>query len=275
MRRFSAKTVWVTGASQGVGLAVCQGLLAEGANVVMVARRPGPLEVAAKGLDAPERVLCHAADVTDDCAMQDVLDQTLKRFGSLNGLVNNAGAHHRGPVRTRSADELGQMVDVNLRAPVTLSRRCLPHLLEHGGFIVNVASLAGKLPLEGAATYSATKFGLRAFTIALAQELRDTGVRVSVVSPGPIDTPFIMDNLDEVTDITFSQTLCSAGDVAAMVLDCATDGRIEREFPVLGGKLATLGYLWPSLRGVLKPLLEAKGRRVKDGLRARKGQSGQ
>ncbi|MFO7563433.1 MAG: SDR family NAD(P)-dependent oxidoreductase, partial [Enhygromyxa sp.] len=147
----------------------------------------------------------------------------------------------------------------------------LPHLREQGGFIVNVASLAGKIPLDGAATYSATKFGLRAFSIALAEELRGTEVSVSLVSPGPIDTGFIMYLLDEVADIVFSQTMCTADEVAQMILACARDARREREFPVGGGKLATLGYLIPGLRRALKPRLERKGAAVKRRLRRERG----
>lgn len=200
--------------------------------------------------------------MADNTALADLIEQTVARFGSIHGLVNNAGAHFRGKAETRTADELSMMVDVNLRAPIVLSRLVLPHLRRQGGFIVNVASLAGKLPLDGAATYSATKFGLRAFSLALAEELRGSNVSVSLVSPGPIDTGFIMDELDEVEDIVFSQTMCTADDVAQWVLDCAHDGRREIEFPVGGGKLATLGYLVPGLRRVLKPRLERKGARL-------------
>jgi short-subunit dehydrogenase len=200
--------------------------------------------------------------------MRKALKQTTDHFGGLNGVVNNAGAHFRGPLEERTPDEVSTMVDVNLRAPLVLTRMALPHIRESGsGFIVNVASLAGKVPLDGAATYSATKFGLRAFTYAMAQELGGTGITVSAVSPGPIDTGFIMDQLDEVEDIVFSQTMCSAEDVAEMILACADDGKVEREFPRGGAKLATLGYLLPGLRRRLKPLLSKKGRRAKERIR--------
>jgi short-subunit dehydrogenase len=99
----------------------------------------------------------------------------------------------------------------------------------------------------------------------------ERGVRASLVSPGPIDTGFIMDEIDRVEDIVFSQTMCTAEDVARMVLDSAHDGRVERQFPEGGGRLATLGYLLPGLRKRLKPLLEARGRSVKDRLRRERG----
>jgi short-subunit dehydrogenase len=268
---FASRTIIVTGASLGVGRATAEAFHREGANIVMVARRPEPLEQAADAIGDRSRILTIAADVADNAALARLVDATVERFAGIHGLVNNAGAHARGNLETREAAELGTMIDINLRAPIVLSRLVVPHLRKHGGFIVNVASLAGKVALDGAATYSATKFGLRAFSFALAEELRGTNVTVSAVSPGPIDTGFIMDELDEVADIVFSQTMCTAADVAQMILDCARDGRREREFPVGGGKLATLAYLVPSLRRTLKPRLEAKGRAVKDRLRRERG----
>jgi short-subunit dehydrogenase len=261
---FHNRTVLITGASAGVGKAAAEAFHDAGANVVLIARTEAPLRRAAEKLARSHWI---AVDVANTAAMERAMNECVERFGGIHGLVNNAGAHFRGNLEKRSVDEIATMVDVNLRAPLVLTRMILPWLRQNGGFIVNVASLAGKVPLDGAATYSATKFGLRAFTIAMAQELRGTGITVSAVSPGPIDTGFIMDDIDEVEDIVFSQTMCSASDVAHMILACARDGKLEREFPIGGAKLATLGYLIPQLRRTMKPLLSAKGRRVKEQLR--------
>lgn len=266
---FHGRTVLITGASLGVGRATAEAFHAAGANVALLARRRGPLEEVADGL---ERSLVLAVDVGNVDALRSALEETVARFGGLDGVVNNAGAHFRGPLDERTPDEVGVMVDVNLRAPLVLTNLALPYLQASAetrgkAFVVNVASLAGKVPLDRAATYSATKFGLRAFTYAMAQELAGTGITVSVVSPGPIDTGFIMDELDTVEDIVLSQELCTAEDVAQMILACAADGRVEREFPKIGGMLATLGYLFPSIRKRLKPLLSEKGRKAKEKLR--------
>ena len=189
----------------------------------------------------------------------------MRETGGIQILVNNAGYNHRGPLLGADPEELARIVDVNLKAPILLTRLFLPQLREQlKANIVNVASIAGQIPLPDEATYSATKFGLRGFSMALAAELRESPVRVSLVSPGPIDTGFITRDLENVPDLVFSQPMSSAEDVAAAVLDCADDGTLERTIPRLSGVLATAGYLVPELPRWLRPLLEMQGRRAKE-----------
>ena len=132
-----------------------------------------------------------------------------------------------------------------------------------------VGSLAGMAPLQGAATYSATKSGLRAFAFALADELQETDIKVGVVSPGPIDTGFIMSEIDNVEDIVFSQPMSSADAVADAVLSIACGEKTEIAMPAASGRLVTLSYLFPALRRLLRPKLYAKGRKNKDKYRNR------
>jgi short-subunit dehydrogenase len=117
--------------------------------------------------------------------------------------------------------------------------------------------------------YSATKFGLRAFGFALRHELEGSRITISCVSPGPVDTGFIMEQLDEVPDLVFAQPMSSAEEVARLVLDSAADGRPERVIPRITGFLASLGYMFPALLKVLAPRMEAKGRQVKEEYRRR------
>lgn len=149
-------------------------------------------------------------------------------------------------------------------------RKTIEAIASGRGAVVNVASLAGKVPTAGSTVYSATKFGLRGFSMALADELRGTDVTVSCVSPGPVDTQFIMAELDTVTDLTMSQPLVTADEVAELVVASAIDGKLERATPRLSGALATAGYLAPSLRHALRPMLERRGRRNKQKLRERR-----
>ncbi|HEY0194353.1 MAG TPA: SDR family NAD(P)-dependent oxidoreductase [Kofleriaceae bacterium] len=261
----------ITGASAGIGLASARLFMQAGARLVLVARGADELEKVRAELAQHGSVHAIVADVADPDAAERIARGALDAFGAIHVLVNNAGKHARGPFLDQDRDALGAMVDVNLRAPVVLTRRILPHLIETGeGAIVNVASLAGMVPTAGGATYSATKFGLRALSMALADELRGTGVTVSCVSPGPVDTQFIMAELDEVSDLTMSQPLSTPEQVAAAVVACACDGKLERATPRISGALATLGYVAPALRRVLRPLLELRGRRAKQKLRERR-----
>lgn len=265
MNRFQDKTVVITGASSGIGESSARKFVAEGARVVVAARSAEPLHrlVQELGVDVAHPV---ATDVSDLGACERLLAEAKSRFGTIDILVNNAAQNYRGPVESLPMDQMLQMLHVNLRAPMVLTRLVLPTMRAQGsGTVVNVASLAGRFPLEDEATYSTTKFGLRIFSFALAEELRDTDVRICVVSPGPVDTGFITDAgvIESVPPLVFSQPMSTADEIADLILDSAADGARERVKPALGGKLATLGYLMPSMRRLLIPVLERKGQREK------------
>ena len=273
---FNNKTVIITGGSEGVGAAAARKFAAAGANLMLVARSRKNLDAVAEQLREQTRVEVFAMDVSDaeDCV--NLFKKTEYEFGRVDVLVNNAGYHERGLVESVAADDLGRMIDVNLRAPIVLTRLALPYLREAGGgAVINVASLAGRTPVPGSATYSASKFGLRAFTYALAEELRDTRIKLAVVSPGPIDTGFIMSDIDNVSDITFSQPLSTADEVAQAILDLCGNQQRELSMPRISGFLTTLSYLMPWLGRAIKPALERKGQKVKKELKAQARASAQ
>ena len=267
---FQGKAVIVTGASAGVGAAVARAFAACGARLLLVARGQKALKEIAAELKPLTDVHTMAADVADAQLCVAMLKKADHELGAVHYLVNNAGMHVRGPVEANAPADLGAMIDVNLRAPIVLSRLALPYLrTSGGGAIVNVASLAGCTPVEGAATYSASKFGLRAFTFALAEELRDSNIHVGVVSPGPIDTGFIMSEIDNVTDLTFSQPMSTAEEVAEAVLRVAAGEKAEIKMPAASGVLANVSYLFPGIRRFMLPWLEKKGRKAKAFYKAR------
>lgn len=266
---FNDKTVIITGGSQGVGAAVARLFAEAGANLMLVARDKKNLEAVAEELRDRTKVEIFAMDVTDADACVDVFKKAQFEFGRVDILVNNAGYHARGTVEEVDAAVLATVVDVNLRAPIMLSRIALPYLRESGeGAIINVGSLAGRVIYPGAATYSATKAGLRSFTLALAEELRGTKVKIGLVSPGPVSTAFIMDDMDKVSDITFSQPMTSAEEVAQIVLDLCSNSIREESVPKKSGALATVIGLMPWLGRLLRPSLERRGQRIKKKLKA-------
>lgn len=267
---FKDKTVIVTGGSEGVGAAAARLFAEAGANLMLVARNRKNLEAIAAELRDKARVAIFPMDVSDADSYTDLIKKTLFEFGRIDVLVNNAGFHARGNVESVTADELARTIDVNLRAPIMLMRLVLPHVRESGGgAIINVASLAGRTPVPGSAAYSASKFGLRAFTFSLAEEIRDSGIKLAVVSPGPIATQFILDDIDKTSDLTFSQPMSSAEEVAQVILDLCGNNQREQAIPAMSGVLTTLAYLMPWLGRALRPALERKGNRVKKELKAK------
>jgi short-subunit dehydrogenase len=263
----------VTGASSGIGMAVARQMHSRGARVALVARTRAKLDAFAADLGA-DRARSFPLDVTDRAGLLALPGKVKDQFGRLDLVVNNAGTNHRGLVSERSPEELTQIIETNLVAPILLTRAALPHL-DPSGVVVNVASIAGKVPLPHEATYSASKAGLRAFARSLDLELSLHGdkVRVVTVCPGPVDTGFFGDDLSAVPDLVFSQPMSTADEVADAVLAAVDTGKQELDVPALSGKLATVGYLAPRLYASARPLLAWRGARAKRAFLARKQRS--
>jgi len=269
-----ARVAIVTGASGGIGEAIAREFIKRGLRVALVARSAAKLSALAEELNrssAAEVAVPFPLDVTDRAALSALAQSVKDSFGRLDFVVNNAGVNRRGPVTERSAEELVEIIETNLVAPVCLSRAALP-LLERGGAIINVASLAGKVPISDEAAYSASKTGLRAFARALDIELAEHGrdIRVHTICPGPVDTGFFGQDLSLVPDLVFSQPMSQAIDVAAAVFELVESGEQERDIPALSGKLATLSYLSPRLFTAIRPWFTRLGARNKARFMARR-----
>jgi len=272
---FQDKTVIITGGSEGVGAATARKFAAAGANLMLVARNKKNLEKIAEELRDEARVEIFAMDVSDADACVDVFKKTEFEFGRVDILINNAGYHERGEVETVDASDLGKMIDVNLKAPIMLSRIALPYLREAGGgAIINVGSLAGRTPVPGSAVYAASKAGLRSFTYSMYEELRGSAIKIGIVSPGPIDTGFIMSDVDVVSDLTFSQPISTADEVAQAILDLCGNNLREKSMPRISGILTMLTYWMPWLGRLARPVLERKGASVKRRLKAQAKSAG-
>lgn len=261
---FQDKTVIITGGSEGVGAATARMFAVAGANLLLVARGKKKLEAIAEELRDKTRVEIFAMDVSDAEASVNLFKKADYEFGRVDILINNAGYHKRAPFDLAAIDELATTIDVNLRAPIVLTRLAIPYIMEAGGgAIINVGSLAGRTMVPGSTAYAASKAGLRSLTYSLAEELRGSNIKIGIVSPGPIDTGFIMDDIDAVTDLVFSQPLCTAEDVAQVVLDLCGNNVREQCMHTSSRIFTTVTYLFPRLGRTLRPLFEKKGRRVK------------
>src|SRR4051812_545049 len=173
----NGSTALVTGATGGIGQAIARALHARGARVILTGRRTELLEDLRAELG--ERVETLAADLTERADVQRLAQR------DVDVLVANAGLPAAGRLSGFTAEQIDRALDVNLRAPMQLSRALFPGMVERGrGPIVLMSSLSGKVAGPGGSIYSATKYGLRGFGYALGAELRGTGVGVTTIFPG-------------------------------------------------------------------------------------------
>jgi len=189
----------VTGGSKGIGLAVARAFLERGMQVAISARNDADLQSAARELGGggpatspgAGNLLAVRADVREAADAQRLIDETARRFGGVDVLVNNAGVGKFASVADMSLDDWRQVLDTNLSGVFYCTRAAIPAMKARGsGFIINISSLAGKNPFTGGAAYCASKAGLNAFSEALMQEVRHDNIRVSYVMPGSVFTEF-------------------------------------------------------------------------------------
>ncbi|MFF4574346.1 oxidoreductase [Streptomyces sp. NPDC001410] len=180
--------VWlVTGASSGFGRAITEAAVAAGDVVVGAARRPEALDdlVAAH----PDQVEALRLDVTDAAAIEEAVRDVVARHGRIDVLVNNAGRTHVGAVEETTDQELRDLFDLHFFGPVALVRAVLPHMRERrSGAIVQMSSMGGQMSFAGFGAYSGTKFALEGMSEALADEVREFGIKVLIVEPGAFRT---------------------------------------------------------------------------------------
>jgi short-subunit dehydrogenase len=183
----------VTGASSGIGAATARELARRGAKVALAARRVDELEAHAQAIkDAGGEAIAIPTDLADAAQVTRLVERTAEIMGRVDVLVNNAGAYWYTPLARTSADDVVRVLHVNLVGAMLLTRAVLPGMLERRhGAVITVGSLAGRVAMEP--LYSASKYGLRGFSLALRRQLSGSGVSVSLVSPGNIRTEMTRD----------------------------------------------------------------------------------
>lgn len=179
----------VTGANSGIGAVTAKEFARRGAKVVLAARRVNELEAQAKAItEAGYCAVTIPTDVTDLTQIRQLIERTTELFGRVDVLVNNAGIAWRESYIDNSIEQIEQIINVNLLSTILLTHVALPGMLErHHGSLIFVASVAAHIAVDP--LYCATKSGVRGFALSLRRELANTGVSVSVVSPGFVHTP--------------------------------------------------------------------------------------
>jgi 3-oxoacyl-[acyl-carrier protein] reductase len=188
--KLAGKTALVTGGSRGIGAAIAKRLAAEGATVAITySKDAGAAEAVVKSIEsAGGKALAIQADAASVDAVVNAVESTVKKFGRLDVLVNNAGTAIPKPFEEASFDELNRVIDINLRGVFVATQAALKHLGK-GGRIINIGSCVGERILTpGLASYAATKGAVKMFTQGLAREVGDKGITVNNIQPGPIDT---------------------------------------------------------------------------------------
>ncbi|KAJ8721913.1 hypothetical protein PYW08_004315 [Mythimna loreyi] len=188
---FQDKVVLVTGASSGIGAAIAIKFAEEGAKVAIVGRKKQKLEEVAKKCGNP---LVLVSDVSKDADVKRIISETVRQFGKLDILINNAGIGGNVSILAENAMQtFDQVMATNLRSVVYLTNLAAPHIVKTKGNIINISSIAA-YAIVGKETFSycTSKAALDHFTRAVAQELAESGVRVNVINPGPVVTDFVM-----------------------------------------------------------------------------------
>ncbi|CAH0714063.1 unnamed protein product, partial [Brenthis ino] len=223
------KVVIVTGASSGIGTATAVSFSSEGACVVLVGRNEDKLAEVAKKCKNP---LVVRADVSKDEDVKKIIDQTIKKFGQLDVLVNNAGtalgiSNLIEGVDMKSYDSI---MATNLRGAIYLTSLAAPYLIETKGNVINISSVAGKLTphIPSFIIYCVSKAGMDHFTRCAAAELGPHGVRVNAISPGPVLTDFMENSkldleLDKMCNLTILNRVSKSEEIADLAIFLASD----------------------------------------------------
>ncbi|HEX7239833.1 MAG TPA: SDR family oxidoreductase [Longimicrobiaceae bacterium] len=187
------KTAVVTGGSKGIGYAVAEALASAGANVVISSRHHDEVEEAARRLSevCEGEVAGVECDVRRHEDVRRMIGTAVERFGGVDVLVNNAGVGGFAPVDRMPPEKWEQIIETNLSGVFYCCHEAIPRMRERGGgWIINIASLAGKNPFAGGAAYNASKFGLVGFSEALMLDVRQDDIRVNYIMPGSVATYF-------------------------------------------------------------------------------------
>ena len=246
-KTISGKVIIITGASTGIGRATALRLARDGGKLVLVARREKLLQSLSEEIkSAGSSAFVLPLDLFRKDDIKNMISTTQDKFGRIDVLINNAGFGFYGSVEHTPEEVVREIFDLNFNAPLFASQLVIPIMRAQGsGHIINISSVAGKrgIPLSG--IYSATKFALNGISEALRVELRDTGIDVTVVDPGPTESDF-GEHVRQGNDITarfkMMDRVQPANEVADAIAQCIRQPRAEI-YPYRGSRL----FAWASV----------------------------
>jgi 3-oxoacyl-[acyl-carrier protein] reductase len=230
METITGKVAVVTGGTRGIGRAIAERLLHEGASVAICGRtREGVDRAVATLQGGSDKIFGQPADVTDPDQVHKFFQAVDGAFGGLDILVNNAGAGVFRKVAEMTVEDWRRNIDVNLNGPFYCSHEALERFRRRGGgFVINISSLAGKNAFSGGAGYNASKFGLNGFSEALMLDHRHDNVRVSYIMPGSVATEFSGSPTDRTGDTSWMIAPEDVAEAVAMVLGMPARTMVSR-----------------------------------------------
>ncbi|RLL45112.1 SDR family oxidoreductase [Oceanobacillus piezotolerans] len=251
MKDLRNKNILITGASSGIGEKVAIKAAEKGANLILVARSEEKLKRIRDGIQEKTSAQCiyYVLDVSDLDQVQLIFKKIIKEVGSIDILLNNAGFGIFDSIEEASLDDMKQMFSVNVLGLIACTKAVLPTMLEkNGGHIINIASQAGKLATPKSSGYSATKHAVLGFTNSIRLELKDTGIYVSAVNPGPIETNFFTTADKSGTYVkNVKRYMLSSDRVASQIISLMENPRRELNIPRWMNVGSILYLLFPSV----------------------------
>ncbi len=241
------KVIMITGGSGGIGGAIVKRVSESGAEVVSVFCKNIPFR------QSPENTALFRADLKRPEEWDRLLSFAQKKYGKIDILINCAGCLEPGNFSALNENAISEMIEINFTSVITGIYKTLKIFKEQGsGRIINIGSLGGIVPMPGSSIYSATKFALRGFTFSLAEELKGTGIKINLVSPGPVLTKMLgIEAQNENTAISFVTKPVSPDEVAKAVLKVIRKPRFEVIIPAsqsIASRLLILSpYIFSSL----------------------------
>jgi uncharacterized protein len=241
------KVILITGASSGIGALTAKLLAQRGAIPILTARSKARMEILSASIQGESPI--YQMDVRDTAQVDDVVSQVHSHYGKIDILLNNAGYGEFLPFPETSITQFQDMMDVNFIGTVRCTHAVLPYMVQAGsGHIVNVASMAGKMATAKSTAYSATKHAVLGFANALRRELKGSGVMVSAVNPGPIDTPFFERADPEGTYLrNLGRFVMPPEKVARAILHVIERRKAELDLPWTAAAGARMALMFPGL----------------------------